>query len=319
MNRIIVSRTDSIGDVALTLPLCRWIRETFPHTTLVFLCKAYTEPVVACFQPVDSIITLEHLALLDVEARNNALNADMILHVFPNITIAKWAKIAGIPYRIGTSHRWFHFLYCNYRLSFSRKTSPLHEAILNFQLLKPMGLKSLPDWEEIKDVGLVFQPKGNYVFPFNHYLIIHPKSQGSAMEYPLDKYRELAVALVDAGYQVLITGTQKERELVEGCFDGIQGIHNVMGHFSLPEFISLIDQSEGVIACSTGPLHLAGSMNRKALGLFSPRKPIHPGRWKPLGLQSTPIVYDEACVRCQGGNVCNCIQNISVESIISHF
>jgi ADP-heptose:LPS heptosyltransferase len=37
MDRIIISRTDSIGDVILTLPLCVWLKKQFPQTELIFL------------------------------------------------------------------------------------------------------------------------------------------------------------------------------------------------------------------------------------------------------------------------------------------
>ena len=319
MNRIIISRTDGIGDVALTLPLCRWIRTTFPKATLVYLCKNYTAPLVSCFRPIDNIITFEDLATMDPLTRRNTLKADLIIHVFPNKTVSKWAKQAGIPQRIGTSHRWFHLLYCNRLVSFTRKKSGLHEAVLNFNLLTPLGLKALPDFKTIKDIGSEFYIKEENRFPYERFVILHPKSQGSAIEYPLQKYRAVAIALVAAKYQVLITGTLKERMEVGDSFDGISGVRNVMGEFTLSEFISLIQQSEGVIACSTGPLHLAGLMNRKALGLFSPRVPIHPGRWKPLGLNARALVYDEGCKKCSKGIPCTCIQNIPVEAITAYF
>ena len=51
--RIIISRTDSIGDVMLTLPLCAWIKEKFPSAHLIFLGNSYTHPVINCFQPID--------------------------------------------------------------------------------------------------------------------------------------------------------------------------------------------------------------------------------------------------------------------------
>ena len=145
MNRIIISRTDGIGDVALSLPLCRWIRTTFPKTSLVFLCKNYTAPLVSCFRPIDNIITFEDLATMDPLTRRNTLKADLIIHVFPNKTVSKWAKQAGIPQRIGTSHRWFHLLYCNRLVSFTRKKSGLHEAVLNFNLLTSIVFNPLND------------------------------------------------------------------------------------------------------------------------------------------------------------------------------
>lgn len=317
MKRIIVSRTDGIGDVALTLPLCDWIKSNYPNTTLVFLCKSYTSSVVSCFVPVDEILDYEELELMDNPTRNKMLKADLILHVFPNLTVAKWAKRAGINQRIGTSHRWFHHLYCNRLVSFTRKKSALHEAVLNFNLLKPLGLKMPPVFEEIMDVSASFQIQEKTKNASGPFIIIHPKSHGSAVEYPLLKYRDLAMALVKENYQVLITGTTIEKAIVGDFFDGIQGVSNVMGMYNLPQLIALIQTADGVIACSTGPLHLAGLMNRKAIGLFVPRIPIHPGRWKPLGSNSQSLVYNDECENCRKGKPCTCIENISTSVIIN--
>jgi ADP-heptose:LPS heptosyltransferase len=79
----------------------------------------------------------------------------------------------------------------------------------------------------------------------------------------------------------------------------------------------LITISEGLVACSTGPLHIAGLLNKKAVGLFSPKKPIRPGRWRPLGNKSTTLVYDENCVTCQANKPCNCIEQITPETVLA--
>ena len=49
LHKIIISRTDSIGDVMLTLPLCVWLKEKYPNTELVFLGRTYTESIVSSF------------------------------------------------------------------------------------------------------------------------------------------------------------------------------------------------------------------------------------------------------------------------------
>jgi ADP-heptose:LPS heptosyltransferase len=66
-----------------------------------------------------------------------------------------------------------------------------------------------------------------------------------------------------------------------------------------------------LVACSTGPLHLAGILGKNAIGLFSPKRPIHPGRWKPLGLKTSILVNDENCFACGKRKSCNCIEQIS--------
>ena len=316
ISKIIVSRTDSIGDVVLTLPLCLWLKSSFPQATLVYLCKRYTKDVVQCFYPVDEILLLEDLEKSDHNTRNSLLQSDLILHVFPNKMVASWAKQAGITYRIGTSHRWFHWLNCNIRVSFTRKNSSLHEAQLNFNLVKPLGLNTIPSLAEINLLSEGFRvPKTN--LPFNPgYVILHPLSQGSALDYPLNKYVALAEILANKGKQVLITGTAQEGNRIGAAFDHIAGVENVCGQFSLSELITLISEAEALIACSTGPLHIAGVLDIKAIGLFSSRIPIHPGRWKPLGNHSIAMVNDPYCNQCARGEDCRCITEIPVADIV---
>jgi ADP-heptose:LPS heptosyltransferase len=78
----------------------------------------------------------------------------------------------------------------------------------------------------------------------------------------------------------------------------------------------LISKSYALVACSTGPYHIAGLCGIKAIGLFSARKPIHPGRWKALGKNAVALVYDENCTSCKSKNACVCIQSISVEKVM---
>ena len=86
---------------------------------------------------------------------------------------------------------------------------------------------------------------------------------------------------------------------------------------NLNQLICLISSCEALVACSTGPYHIAGISGIKAIGLFSPRKPIHPGRWKALGDKSVALVFDSSCSNCKKGKVCSCIENISVQSVLS--
>ncbi|MFM7681167.1 MAG: glycosyltransferase family 9 protein, partial [Bacteroidota bacterium] len=113
MNRIIISRTDSIGDVVLTMPLCAWLREKFPETKLTFLGKNYTREVVECFDCINEFISLEEIEALPIINRLNFIKSDVFIHVFPNKELAALAKKAKIPVRIGTSHRVYHLLTCN--------------------------------------------------------------------------------------------------------------------------------------------------------------------------------------------------------------
>lgn len=325
MNRIIISRTDSIGDVVLTIPLCAWLREKFPEAKLTFLGKNYTRDVVACFECVDEFISVEEIEALPGINRLNFIKSDVFIHVFPNKELAALAKKARIPIRIGTSHRVYHLLTCTHRLNFSRKSSNLHESQLNFELAKPLGIKEIPSLEEINDslshfkIPSVDLPKFLSELDFSNTVILHPKSQGSAMEWPLENYIELAERLVKMGKTVCLTGTEAEGLQFRSEVPNNASIIDTTGRLTLTQLVKLCALTEGLVACSTGPYHLSAVFGKKAVGLFSSRKPIHPGRWAALGENSAALVFDENCPKCKKGKNCNCIEKIEVNRVIRFF
>ncbi len=292
--RVLISRTDSIGDVVLTLPICVWIKKNFPTSTLIFLGNTYTKPILECVPEIDEIMEWSELQEMPEANKVDLLRSkkiDVCIHVFPRREIASLVRKAKIETRVGTSHRSYHLLTCNIRLNFTRKSSDFHESQLNFELLKPFGIKELPSMEEINKLVSSFQVPEISLPPameniLNNDLtkiIIHPHSLGSAMEWPIVKYIELTASLLEKGYAVYFTGTEAEgvcfRSIIpehEYCFD-------TSGKLNLSELIVFISKGDMLIAGSTGPLHLAGILGLKTIGLFSTRKPIHPGRWKPIG------------------------------------
>ena len=323
MDKIIISRTDSIGDVILTLPLCVWLKKQFPQTELVFLGRSYTKDIIACFDVVDTFLNFDDFSSLPTSERIARLKADCIIHVFPNREIAALSKKAKIPMRIGTAHRIFHLLTCNYRLNFSRKRSSLHESQLNFELLKPLVFNEIPSFDSLFqslnhfNIPTVSLPSEFSGIDLSNTIILHPKSQGSASEWPLEKYIELAQVLVQQKKTVIFTGTENEGKEFSAILPVHPQIIDSSGKLNLKQLICLIASCEALVACSTGPYHIAGISGIKAIGLFSPRKPIHPGRWRALGDKSVALVFDSSCCNCKKGKVCSCIEKISVQSVLS--
>lgn len=328
MNKIVISRTDSIGDVMLTLPMCAWLKNKYPDAQLVFLGSGYTKAIVACFSVIDEFIDWKEIEAMPTAQRADIFKewqADAIIHVFPNKEIASLAKKAKIGMRIGTSHRSFHLLTCNHRLNFTRKNSAFHEAQLNFELLKPFGLKEIPSLEELTGMLNAFHIPAielpseieNILSESSKSIILHPKSQGSAVEWPTEKYMALATSLADQGFTVFFTGTESEGSQFRQSIPPNKNIIDTTGKLSLPELIVLISKVKNLVACSTGPLHIAGFVGIRAIGLFSPRKPIHPGRWSPLGKNVRTLVFDENCETCKKKKACDCISSISVEKVLA--
>ncbi|MFH1161297.1 MAG: glycosyl transferase family 9, partial [bacterium] len=143
MKRILLSRTDSIGDVVLTLPMAGVLKKYFPGTEVLFLGRTYTRPIIEACTFIDQFIDWDSLKGLPWRQRVEAfrgLRADVIIHVFMVMDVAMLADLSGIPVRISTTHRLYGWFFCNKLIWFSRTSSDLHEAQLNLKLLKPLGI-----------------------------------------------------------------------------------------------------------------------------------------------------------------------------------
>lgn len=306
--RVIISRTDSIGDVVLTLPMCYWIKANYPSATVIFLGRNYTKAILEQCAAIDEICAWDEIEKLPVQARHQALkelNADIIIHVFPTKELAKKAKKAEIPVRIGTSHRAYHLLTCTHRVNFTRKNALEHESQLNFHLLKSMGLKELPSMQEVLELMKSFTVSEEKTLPSDiekylqdkagKYAVLHPKSKGSALEWPLEKYIALAKSLVEQEYTVFFTGTEAEGKSFRSHLPKEAGFVDLSGKLSLEELIGFISRVDVLVACSTGPLHIAAICGVHAVGLYMDERPIHPGRWKPIGKNVSVLAQKCIC------------------------
>ncbi len=297
---IVLSRTDSIGDVALTLPLAGILKKEFPSVKIIFLGNSYTEPVISCSRFVDEVWKWDDLSKMpkaDSAKWLREKQVDVFIHVFPRKEIARWARSAGVPHRIGTSHRLFHLLTCNHRPNFTRKNSDLHEAQLNTKLLAPLGITRNFELETLYGfAGFGILPSlpaslNELCVAGKKTVILHPKSKGSAVEWDVANFIQLAESLDPTKYTILFTGTTQEGDLFRDQIPVKPNIFDLTGKMTLKELIAVISKSHCLVAASTGPLHIAGLCGIRTIGLYSSRRPIHPGRWSPLGISI--IVFED--------------------------
>jgi ADP-heptose:LPS heptosyltransferase len=309
IKRIIISRTDSIGDVILTLPVCGLIKKYFPDTKIIFLGRTYTKAIINCCEFVDEFMNADELLSLDDTAATatlKAINADTLIHVFPNKRIAQLAKKAKIKNRIGTTNRLFHWGNVNKLVKLSRKNSTLHEAQLNCKLLCPLGINVVPNLPELANyLGFTRIPSVNntafqLIDPTKTNVILHPKSNASAREWSLENYSKLIQLLPSEKYKIFISGTNKEKEILSDWLKTLPPhVVDITGKFSLEEFIVFIGKTHFLVAASTGPLHIAAAIGIGAVGIYPPIKPMHPGRWRPIGKKVKVACVEKSCNDCR--------------------
>ena len=324
----IISRTDSIGDVVLTLPMAGVLKKEFPGCHIIFLGKAYTADVIRCCIHVDSFLDWDQLSRLSPEQQVTeirAAGADVIIHAFPRPAIARLAKAAGIPMRIGASGRLFHWTTCNRIVWLSRRNSKLHEAQLNLNLLggigfrRPYSLQAIPAFYGLHAVQPLPAEIEALLQPDKFNIILHPRSKGSGREWGLHNFRMLTEILPQDKFRIFITGSAEEGRMVFAA-DGLERsdrLIDLTGKLQLGEFITFIQHADGLVAGGTGPLHLAAALGIIAIGIYPPIQPMHPGRWAPLGKNATYFVKPGACSKCRHQGPCECILSIDPAAVAS--
>ncbi|MEZ4798919.1 MAG: glycosyltransferase family 9 protein [Flavobacteriales bacterium] len=296
---IIIARTDSIGDVMLTLPVCGILKSLFPGIKITFIGKNYTKDIIQSCIHVDDYMSWDELqqhSEKDQIAQLIALQADSIIHVFPEKELLKLAFKARIKNRIATGRRWWTVFNCNYPVFFSRKKSELHEAQLNCKLLEPFGYRQIPSLIELADFAGFRAEKVKLPFELSNRkkIILHPLSKGSAVNWSLKKFEELSQILFENGFEVFVTGTKPEGDKIKKNSELLSNsVTDLTGKLSLKELIYFISQCDGLVAASTGPLHIAAELGINAFGLYTPKRPMHAGRWSPIGSKTKVFIADE--------------------------
>jgi len=324
-NRIIISRTDSIGDVILTLPVAGILKKKFPDCEIIFMGREYTEAVIKACEHIDAFLDWDKLSggnEKDAVKTLKEIRADLILHVFPRPEIARMAKKAGIPDRLGTTNRLYHWNTCNKLVRLSRRKSELHEAQLNLKLIESISNEGLTSQKDIPDLyGLTNTEPVNDQFlslidPSLKNIILHPKSKGSAREWGLENFISLINILPKENFRIFVSGTREEGELIKASdlFE-IDHVIDLTDQMTLGQLMSFIKQCDSLVAASTGPLHLASALGIQAIGIYPPIKPMHPGRWAPLGKKAKYLVKQEDCEDCRKQGPCHCMEEIRPEDV----
>lgn len=325
--KILISKTNFIGDLSFVLPLTQIIKQHYPNAQVYFLARQLNQPLVDCYKDVDGFIDWTHLQSLPFKQQVLALKRqcfDYILHIHPNQLVAKLAYKAKIKKRIGTINRLYHWRYCNHLLNLSRKNNNFHEAQMDFYFLKALkipyrySLKEIASLYHYKKIPLAAKAAKLLVKDkFN--LIMHPTARGTYIRWPLKNFSELAHTLPKDKFNIITTESYADLPLVENeLLSKIAHLPNVTpsyGELNLSELISLIHHADGLVANSTGPLHLAASKGIHALGLYAPIKPFDAQRWGPIGNKAQVITEKKNCAACREIKKCACIEAISPQRV----
>lgn len=146
---------------------------------------------------------------------------------------------------------------------------------------------------------------------------------GPAKRWPIEHFAEVARQQLDAGWQVWVFGSEKDREVAESICDQAgraeHPIVNLAGRTSLAEAIDLMSLTDSVISNDSGLMHVAAALDKPVIALYGSSDPNFT---PPLHAAAHVITLNLACSpcferECPLGHL-DCLTKIEPKQVLSH-
>ena len=325
VKKILVVRTDRIGDVVLSLPMLPLLKKTYPDAAITVMVRPYTKELVENHSCVSEVILWdESKGIWDYVKQLKEQHFDIALLPYPRFNLALIIFLAGIPHRAGTGYRWYSFLF-NKKMYEHRKDAKRHEVEYNLNLLRTIGIESdqtprfefsIPD-EIKKNIDRLLSSDG-----IGQFVVLHAGSGGSARDWSIDRFAALGDILHgQLNVTIILTGGSNELSLVASLAAKMKVPSvNYAGKFSLLELGALFMRAKLFVSNSTGPLHIASMVGTPVVAFYPPIIQCSPVRWGPYTEKKRVYTADNTrCELCKGGpcrsNVC--MDQITVEQVVN--
>jgi heptosyltransferase I len=121
-------------------------------------------------------------------------------------------------------------------------------------------------------------------------VLINPGAGWGAKRWPVERYAEAAVGLMQRGLRVLVNAGPGEEPLAHFIERETRGAAAALA-CTLDRLIALMRRVTLAIAGDTGPLHLASALGRAVVGIYGPTDPSRNG---PFGTRSRVLRSPES-------------------------
>ncbi len=325
---ILIIKLRHIGDVLLSTPVLRALRDAYPDARLTMLVNRGTEEILAHNPDLNEVLCLEKGSWgaqwsFVQSLRRRAFDCVIDLTDGDRSAVISLATGASIRVGFNAEHRWRGLLYS--AVATPRSTDQ-HRVEYDLCALRHLGLDPKPGtpflhvspsenavvetW--LREAGLTSSKEARPL------LLLQPGARYSLKVWPHERFVELANRLTDRfSCRILLGGDQREREIAEQIARKMHDAPKVVaGEFSLLQFAALAKRCALFVGNDGGAMHIAAAMGTPVVALFGP---TYPRRWGPRGGPAQVIYkgldcracYHPACLRGDD----SCMQQITVDEV----
>jgi len=327
MKRVLVIQTAFLGDVVLTTPLVRALKQGLPEVEIAVLTLPSTSEVFKNNPQAAEIITYDKRATqkgvinllgLVKELKRRKFDAALIPHRSLRSAFLAWE--ADIPLRVGfTSSSGYYFL--NREVSYWGDS---HEVERVLELLSGLGLEVVksppelfPDEEDHKWVAEFLDDN------MDDWVAIAPGSVWPTKRWLSERFAQLANMVAgDFRCGVVFVGGEEDRFLCRKIAEDVKGKSLVAaGEASVLQSAALLSKCRLLISNDSAPVHLASAVGTKVVDIYGPTVPQF--GFYPYGeghrIVEVEHLYCRPCSkhgpkRCPEGHF-RCMREITVERV----
>ena len=339
--KVLVTRTDRLGDLVLSLPVFAYLHEVRPDWRLHAMVAPANVPLVENQPGLDGVWTWsdadDETAAVDLVGRLKDEAFDAVLMLQYRRELAGLLRRAGIGRRYGPWSKGSSWFLLNRGSWQARSRGRRHEMDYNLDLAR--RLVAAHGGAAVAAADVVDEPRlhlseGQHQVAgsFRRELadgarivaFVHPGSGGSALDWEPERFAGVANALAtQPDWRVCLTGSAADHTMVQRVKRTLApAVIDLSGRYQLRDFLGVLAAGDLLVGPSTGPLHLAAALGLATVGLFPPVATMSPVRWGQRGRWSRTLVPDVTCPekrtckldRCR---LFNCMTSVYEKDVIA--
>ena len=314
VNKILLISLSCIGDVILTTPVMKALKDNFPGAKLTVVVGPTAAPLLKCHDWVDSIIVYEN------KGRHAGLGG--AARLVGELRCSKYDLVVDLRNSAIT-----YFLRARYRVAAhgahiknqklqKRHAIDRHLDVLESAHIHPTTRDMLitipPDAE--KKVAAVLKARG--MEAGGNLIAIYPGAGSPHKLYPVEKFQAVLGMLKekdDNRYAVI--GSEADRPICEALAREAGGrAVSLAGELDILETGALLQKCRLLISNDSGPMHLAAAIGIPVVAIFGP---TNADRYGPRGDNHRIVWRREPCNPCKSPECGHesCINEIPPETV----
>jgi heptosyltransferase-1 len=325
VNRILLVRLGSLGDVIHAIPAAAALRARFPQAHIDWMVDPrYVEllDLVECLDhriAVDPRQSVGTSSVLGTVTELRRVGYDAVIDLQGLLKSAVLARLAGGRRTVGFPRR--HLRESLARLFYTDAPDPggaTHVIDKNLALLAPLGVTDrrvhfpirIPRTPVVESVVTRFAP--------GRFALINPGAAWPNKRWPPDRFGAVAAALErELAMRSLVLWGPGEEALAASVVAASGGAAEAAPPTSIADIVGIARHAQLMISGDTGPLHIAGAVSTPIVALFGPTFPERNGPWSPADLVISRVAqcdcrYERRCRRRVP-----CIDDITVDEVMS--